>query len=211
MTICTWRWGEKFGQEYVDRLRKAVQRNVKQPYQWRVFHPEMRDAALIKVPGCFCRLRMWDADWQERNFIDDRLVCIDLDTVITGPLDDLFDRDEEFVIMQGGNASNPCPYNGALQMLCAGTNHHVWNNFSIEAASRAPFFEFPDDQGWLSYQLPNAAGWKCGKESGVYVFRKPGWPEDDRLEDGAKLVTFSGWRNPEKFKDLSWVKEHWRD
>lgn len=211
LTISTWAWGNKFSKDYIDRLRESVKRNVKQPYQWRVFHPEARDVHLTKIPGCFCRLRMFDPEWQARNFIDDRLVLIDLDTVITGPLDEVFDRPEPFVIMQGGNAANPCRFNGALQMLRAGAHPEVWNDFSVEAASKVPFYTYPDDQGWIWHKLPDAAGWKCGKESGVYVFRKPGWPVmlDDHMPDGARLITFNGPRSPDKFKDLPWIKEHW--
>jgi hypothetical protein len=148
----------------------------------------------------------------------DRIVNIDLDTVITGEIDPLFDRPEPFVILQGGNASNPNPYGGALIMLRAGAHPEVWTDFSVEAASRVPYFEFPDDQGWIWHKLPNAAGWKCGAGSQVFVFRKPGWPgwankrdshPNDALPKGARLVTFSGGRSPEKFKHLDWVKNNW--
>jgi hypothetical protein len=148
----------------------------------------------------------------------DRIVCIDLDTVITGALDPLFDRPEPFVIMQKGNASNPCPYNGALMMIRAGAHPEVWTDFSLEAAAETAHYEFPDDQGWIWHKIPNAAGWKCGSETGVFVFRKPGWPSFDRkmkrgrddLPKGARLVTFSGGRSPQKYEHLDWVKQNWR-
>jgi hypothetical protein len=150
---------------------------------------------------------------------DDQIVNIDLDTVITGPLDPLFDRPEPFVIMQKGNASNPCPFNGALMMLRAGAHPEVWSDFSLEAAAKTAHYEFPDDQGWLWHKLPKAAGWKCGPETGVFVFRKPGWPSFDRkmkrggddLPKGARLVTFSGGRSPAKYEHLDWIKANWRD
>lgn len=145
----------------------------------------------------------------------DRIVQIDVDTIITGSLDSLFDRDDDFVIMQGGNASNPCPYNGAMWMQRAYTNEHIYSDFSLTAAAKIPYDSFPDDQGWFAHKLPNAAGWKCGRDTGVYVFRKPGWPSfvdasiGDDLPRGARLVTFSGRRTPEGFKHLDWVKRHW--
>jgi hypothetical protein len=136
-------------------------------------------------------------------------VCIDLDTVITGPLDGLFDRPENFIILQGANASNPCPFNGSLMMLRAGARPDVWRDFSLKAAGSVPFFEFPDDQGWLWHKIPDAAGWKAGSESGVYAFQKPGWPKDDRLPADAKIVAFPGWRDPSKFANEPWVRQHW--
>ena len=219
LVVCTWLWGAKYGREYVERLRAGVARHLTQPHKFVVFEPEPEDKHLTEKPGCFCRMRMFSPEWQANKIITDRLVCIDLDTVITGALDPLFDRPEPFVILQGGNASNPCPYNGALMMLRAGAHPDVWSDFSLEAASKVPFDSFPDDQGWLWHKVPNAAGWKTGSEHGVYVFRKPGWPgfsdrrhsiPDDSLPQGARLVTFSGWRNPKTFRHLKWVRENWR-
>jgi hypothetical protein len=228
LTVSTWLWGDKFGIEDVAKLAAGVQRHLTQAHRFVCFsdrafkldgveHGVLSDPWLTQIPGCYARLRMFDPLWQDAWFAD-RLVNIDLDTVITGPLDPLFDRREPFVIMQGGNASNPCPYNGALMMLRRGAHPQVWTEFSVEAASKVPFYEFPDDQGWLWHKSPDAAGWKCGPESGVYVFRKPGWPgyrrigeglPDDSLPRGARLVTFSGWRNPRKFQHLDWVRRNW--
>lgn len=210
LTIGTWLWGDKFNKAHVEKLREGIKRNLKQPFIWKLFRPEARDIALTKIPGCFCRLRMFDPLWQEKNDIDDRLVIVDLDTVITGPLDPLFDRDEPFVIMQGANATNPCPFNGALQMLCAGAHPEVWKDFSLEAARQVPFHSFPDDQGWIHHKVPDAAGWRCGSEYGVYVYQKRGWPADTtQLPAGARLVTFIN-DDPAKLLHLDWVRDNWK-
>lgn len=210
LTVGTWFWGDKFSRDHVSKLREGVKRYLKQPYHWRVFTPELRDRALTKVPGCFARLRMFDPEWQARNGIDDRLVNIDLDTVITGPLDPLFDRDESFVIMQGANAVNPCPMNGALMMLRPGAHPEVWKDFSLEAAKKVPFHSFPDDQGWIWHKIPDAAGWRVGLEHGVYVYQKRGWPagNSETLPVDAKLVTFIN-RDPSQLQHLDWVRENW--
>lgn len=220
LIVSTWLWGAKYGQEYVDRLRESIKRNLKQPFEWRIFTPEPEDATLVGK-GCFCRLRMFDPAWQAKQGIEPgtRIVLIDLDTVITGPLDALFDRPEPYLILHGGNAHNPCPYNGALQMLRAGAHANVWEDFSLEAAAKVPFFQFTDDQGWIWHKLPQAAGWECGPKSGVYVFRKPGWPgwkdirdalHDNAISIDARMVTFSGKRQPADFTHLTWIKDHWR-
>lgn len=212
LTVCTWLWGTKYAPSYVARLQAGVARHLRQHYRFEVFAPHPDDDALLAVPGCFARLRMFDPDWQASVGLHpgDRLVCLDLDTVITGALDPLFDRDEPFLILQGANASNPCPYNGSVTMLRVGHAPQVWTTFSLEAAKQVPFFEFPDDQGWLAAKLPGAAGWTAGPSSGIYAFKKPGWPKGDALPAGARIVAFPGWRDPSRFADLPWVKEHWR-
>lgn len=232
LTVSTWLWGDKFGVEDVAKLVASVRRNLKQPHRFlcvtdRPFFDDMPcectnilDVELTRRKGCFARLRMFDPGWQSTLGITDRLVSIDLDTIITGPLDELFNRPESFVIMQGGNASNPCPYNGAMMMLRPGVHPELWDEFSLEAADQSKYYEFPDDQGWIWTKVPSAPGWKCGKQTGVFVFHKPGWPgwdtvakatPNDALPKGAKVVTFSGWRSPKRFKHLDWVRRHWND
>lgn len=213
--ICTWWWGHKYGKEYPHRLSAGLARNLAQPYRFHVvtdrtvFDCPIWDPDLTEVPGCFARLRMFKPGWQERNGIadGDRVVCMDLDAVITGPLDALFDTDADFSILQGINTTNPCPYNGSLWMFRAGYRPDVWNDFSLEAASRVPFHAFPDDQGWLHHKLPGAASW--GPAEGVYGFKKKGWPSGDGLPKGARFVAFPGWRDPSKFEHLDWIKKNW--
>lgn len=233
LTVCTWLWGTAYGPADVAKLAAGVRRHLKQDYRFvcvtdheeyfsagiwsqrisgEVISTPILDRDLLSTKGCFARLRMFDPEWQEELCADDRIVCMDLDTVITGPLDPLFNRPETFLILQGANAANPCPFNGSLMMLRAGAHPEVWQDFSLEAATadNVAKYEFHDDQGWLWHKLPNAAGWKVGPQSGVYAFQKPAWPKGDDLPTDARLVVFPGWRSPEKFKHLPWVQEHWR-
>lgn len=211
LAVVCWLWGTKYGDDDVHKLRNGIARYLEQKHSFSVMRPAVCDEHLTKVKGCFCRLRMFDPEWQREVFSEDvnRIVCIDLDVVITGPLDPLFNRAENFVILHGANAANPCPVNGSLWMLRPGYRPDVWSDFSLEAAKKVPFYEFPDDQGWLHHKLPNAASWHVGPMSGVYAFQKPQWPKGDGLPSDARLVVFPGWRSPEKFKHLPWVKEHW--
>jgi hypothetical protein len=80
----------------------------------------------------------------------------------------------------------------------------------MDAITKLKRYEFPDDQGWFWAKIPHAATWKVGSSSGIYAFRKPGWPIGDRLPDGAKIVAFPGHRDPAQFTHLPWLKEHWR-
>jgi hypothetical protein len=209
LSIVCWHWGKKYNRHYVERLKTGLEIHIQQEFRFGIFSPEKEDEYLTKIPGCFCRLRMFDPEWQEKHGFKDRIVSIDLDTIITGPLDDLFDRPENFVILQGANAANPCPYNGSIFMLRAGYRPDVWRDFSIKRSQEIKFHEFPDDQGWFWDKMPTAAGWKAGPESGIYAFQKPGWPKGDELPKGCKIVSFPGWRDPGNFLYLEWVRNNW--
>lgn len=229
LVVATYLWGSSFSPLDVEKLAAGLQRNLRQDHRFVVVTDEpmrfdeaqfpaiaipLADRHLLTMPGCFARLRLFDPVFQGRIEIAcgkfDRLACVDLDTVVTGDCDPLFDRPKSFVIMQGGNSSNPNPYGGALMMLRPGEHQEVWSEFSLDAAAQTPHYVFPDDQGWLRAKIPNAAAWKVGRESGVYCYRKPGWPGGDELPAGARMVTFRGNNPPAKHAQLDWVKQHWR-
>lgn len=220
LTFVTYLWGDKYSVEHVQRLRRGVQRNMKADHRFAVVSDDERaidgcepwripseDLYLTKVPGCFARLRLFDPQFLAGHDAE-RVVVLDLDSVITGPLDELFDRQEPFVIFQGANSANPCPYNGSTWLLEAGYRPDVWSDFSVEAAGKVPFYLYPEDQAWFAHKLPGAAGWVSG-ESGMYAYGKRGWPGGDNLPRDARIVTFVGTRDPSQFTHFDWVRRHW--
>jgi len=208
--ITTWHWGKKYGPEYIERLRLGVEKWHRKPYEWRVFKPEPHDVHLTDLPGCLCRLRMFDREWQERQGIQrgDRIVCMDLDSIVTGPIEPFFERDDRFLILRGANSENPNPFNGSLMMLKAGYHEDVWTKFNLEDLhAKARWHHYPDDQAWIWHMLPESSGWKAG--FGIFAFKKPGWPRGDDLPRDARLIVFPGWRDPSQFTHLPWVQQHW--
>lgn len=210
LDLIAFRWGSKYPDIYVDRLHASLRRNLKQEFRFEVCAPEPEDEYLIKIPGCFCRLRAFDPKWQARQGLTGRIVCIDLDVVITGELDPLFDRPEPFVILAGANSSNPCPVNGSVWMLRAGYRPDVWSDFTIARSYQVKYDSFPDDQAWFAAKLPDYASWECGPNSGIYAFQKTTWPKGDALPSNARLVAFPGWRDPSKFTNIDWIRLNWR-
>lgn len=231
LTFVTYLWGDKYGMEDVRKLAAGLRRGIQEPYRFAVItEPQLdlrkrsdgvdvvwlipgEDRYLTKLPGCFVRLRLFDPVWQATHGIGDgdRIVSLDLDNIITGDLHPLFYRPDPFLILKGANAANPCPLNGSVWMLRAGYRPDVWTDFTVEAASKIPFYApaYPGDQEWFHHKMPNASGWQVGPQSGIYGFQKPQWPKGDDLPKDARLVAFFGWRSPEKFKHLPWVQEHW--
>jgi hypothetical protein len=225
LDIITWMWGDKYGMRDIVRLFKAVKNNLRLDHRFHVFSdpdfPHLEgygiQAHKIEDPhlmdrSCYCRLRMFDPRWQQRHAMHGTIVSLDLDVVITGTLDPLFTTSNTFMILQGANATNPCPFNASVMLLKAGYHSEVWDGFTVEKAATVPFYDFPDDQGWIWSKLPQAAGWPVGK-SGIYAFQKPGWPKgnNNALPVNARIVTFIGYRKPEQFTALPWVRKFWTE
>jgi hypothetical protein len=91
----------------------------------------------------------------------ERFVCMDIDCLVTGPLDPLFDRDNSFCIYRGTAPGRP--YNGSMMLLAAGARPQVYEKFNLTEAEKAGQKYIGSDQAWLSYILgPNETTWGVG-------------------------------------------------
>lgn len=223
MTFVTWLWGDKYSSSDVFKLVGGIRRNTRRSHKFVVFTddeklsvPENVEVYPIPNPeladrSCFCRLRVFDPDLQRQYGLGDKIVSVDLDDVIVGNIDPLFDTSEEFMVLKGANAVNPNPFNCSLYMLRAGSLAHVWRDFTVAKAKKAKYHEFPDDQGWIWHVVPRAGGWTVGASSGIYGFKKPGWPVGTWwLPPQARIVAFIGSRKPRDYEKMPWLQHHWR-
>jgi len=224
LTVLTFLWGDRYGVEYVDRLGNALQRHMDVPYRFvcvtdrprilgrSVSHQiPIRDPLLTKLQGCFCRLRVFDPEWQRNDLglaIGDRILVLDLDIVIVGKLAPLLARDEAFIILQGVN-NHRLLFNGSVWLTTAGYRPDVWDDFSVEAASEVPYAIFPDDQSWMEHKLGADAGAYLPERDGVWAFRKKSWPNGIDLPLNARIVAFRGSRDPAQFVNLPFVRRNW--
>lgn len=233
VSVVCWRWSPKpdyrstFGPETVNTLRAMVRRHYRSDVRFICVTddtqgldpgveviPDWKDHVSIpsphggKNPSCYRRLRMFAPDIA--SAFGSRFVSLDLDTVITGDLNPLWDRSEDFVIW--GDTNPRTPYNGSMMMMNAGARPQVWTQFdprtSPKLAMRAGFFG--SDQGFLSYILgPNETKW--GKKDGVYSFRND-LQEAKNIPANCRIVFFHGRHDPWTGfvqTQYPWVKAHY--
>lgn len=155
-----------------------------------------------KLPQCLRRLAMFRPD--AADIFGARFVNMDLDCVVTGSLDPLFDRDDDFIMYRG--TSQTRPYNGSMMLMTAGARSQVYTDFTPEGAAEAGQRFVGSDQAWISHRLgPGEATW--GPEHGVY------WWKQMRNVREPRLVFFPGnlkpWTIAETDAD-KWVVENYR-
>jgi hypothetical protein len=224
LCVVTWLWGTKYSPEYVERLALGVRRHLRTPHRFLVMtdraatfsrgiEPYPLEDPELAGRGCLARLRMFDPGWQDRHGIITRLLCLDLDVVVVGPLDPLLARQEPLLVLRGANMSNPCPLNCSILALRHWAHPELWWDLTPERVASIPHHEFPDDQGWLWHRMPDTPGWELGPTSGVWAMGKgrgdAAWPRSNELPVGARLVAFPGHRDPRQFTHLPWVAQHW--
>lgn len=156
-------------------------------------------------PTCYRRLKLFAPDIGET--LGDRIVWLDLDTVICGDLRPLWNRNEDVVLWK--NPQNLWPYNGAIGMLTAGARPQVWTDFDPDtspAQTQARGYR-GSDQAWLSHKIPGEATWSAA--DGLYYIRNMPRDRKDVLPENARVVFFNGGYAPQDVP-FGWVKEHYR-
>lgn len=107
-------------------------------------------------PNCFRRLAMFRCD--AAKTFGKRFVSLDLDCIIGGQLDPLFDRPEDLVLFKGTSPDRP--YNGSMMLVSAGCRPQLYDRFDQAAADESGARFFGSDQAWLMHCLgPKEATW----------------------------------------------------
>lgn len=133
-----------------------------------------------------------------REMIGEKVLQLDLDTVITGGLDRIVSRSADLVVWRNPSRipyDKPVKpgrpyYNGSVILHRCGTMPEMWARF--DAAN--PPHGVRDTQVWMSNMIgPDAPHWD-GKD-GIYRLARedtPGSGVSGRLPENARIVTFPG-------------------
>lgn len=230
LTILTWYWKQpeaavEYTAHHVNIWADMVQRNITIPHRLvcMTANPDGIDPKVEciapptdfenvripswgpKKPQCLRRLVMFRRD--AASIFGKRFVCMDLDCVVSGLLDPLFEDDVDFKIYRGTAPGRP--YNGSMMMMRAGARPQVYDEFSLEGATEAGRRFVGSDQAWISYKLgPDEAVW--GAEHGVKWWESRG---PNRRTDGVRLMFFPGFMKPWHIVDRNthpFPLEHYR-
>lgn len=179
LTVLTWLWSQPEGRttyttEHVAIWADMVSRNLSMPHrlacvtnEWdlppnveRIDPPgdfeDVQPRWGPRKPNCFRRLVMFRKD--AAKIFGKRFVCMDLDCVVGGQLDPLFDRPEDLVLLKGTIAGRP--YNGSMMLIKAGCRPQVYDDFNQAGADVSGAEFVGSDQAWLAYKLGwNEATW----------------------------------------------------
>lgn len=207
ITVLTWLWKQDrsravYTAEHVNIWADMVRRNLSMSHRIACVTnmPEGIDASveIIGPPGefedietprwnngrplCYRRLAMFRSD--AARLFGERFVCMDLDCVVAGPLDPLFDRPEDLVLFKGTAPQRP--YNGSMMLIRAGCRPQVFRTFDQSGAELSGELFRGSDQAWLAHCLgPNEAIWD--ERDGVYWF---GSKHQRQIKRGEPRVLF---------------------
>jgi len=225
ITVLSWLWSQpqgrtKFTVGHVAIWADMVRRNLSMPHRIACVTDQTVPFGVERIdpprefediqpkwgprkPNCFRRLSMFRRD--AAKLFGERFVCMDLDCVIGGPLDPLFDREDDFIIFKGTHESRP--YNGSMMLLTAGCRPQVYERFDQTGADVSGERFHGSDQAWIAHVLgPNEETW--GEADGVWHFHR--YLQRARKVEPT-ILFFPGKRKPwELAQVFPWMRENYR-
>jgi hypothetical protein len=238
LTICTFLWHDdrakcrniyEFTTHHILRTKRQVDKYLTLPHEFVVVtdtpdilkdEADIRTVKLDKttfVPGTrYAKLMLWRKDIGD--IIGKRIAYIDLDCVITGSLDPVFDRPEDVVLWRNPNygiKNRRGRYNTSIMLLNAGARPHLYDTFNpSKHPKELRKVMGGTDQAWVSTQLSTTDEAYWSSDDGVYGAGRlkdiaPG--VKTTLPDNARIVFFPGPREPgmpEIQKIHPWIKDY---
>jgi hypothetical protein len=162
-------------------------------------------------PQCYRRITLFSPAAAE-IFGADRFVSMDMDCIVTGNIDHLFQMDDDFVMFRGTSGSRP--YNGSMVMMTAGARSQVYTRLMEEGKSLVDAAQkkyLGSDQAIISYVLGRGERvWN--QEEGVY-FWSPKFKRQYRgkVPENMCLLFFPGHPKPWQALEYPYIRDHWHD
>lgn len=214
----------RFTADHVNRLRAMVRRNLKLDHEFICItdDPEGLDEFVKVVPMWadhrdrernYKRLKLLSTEM--RDLIGERILHLDLDTVIMGDITDLVDTDAHAKIWSVPSAGrHGYALNPSMMLFDAGALDHIWRAFDADPEAMAAKVRLAGwtgtDQSIISAMGSDLPTWT--RDDGLLSYRDHVEPRPDKTPpDGALMVGFYGPYNVEQLaRKPNWIWQHWR-
>ncbi|MFU8863385.1 MAG: glycosyl transferase [Rhodobacterales bacterium] len=240
--ICV-KWGTKYGPDYVNKLNSMVARNMTRPYRFVCLtdDPSGIDPQIETHPLPAIGIPAFDAatgwtrlhGWLKVTVFAAPLydltgptLFLDVDIVITGPLDPFFDPPGEFIVIKEWDKRDETG-NTSVFRFTAGAHGDLIAHLAQSLASAQSDYRNEQEfvtsyfsrQGKMSYW---PAAWCVSFKRHCMHRGLMGFFKTARIPEGSKVVVFHGKPNPpeaiigrsgkwyRRVLPVAWVDELWR-
>lgn len=212
ITIACVRTGNKYGIEYVVRLRNMVRRHLPLEHEIICITDQPEQVSGVRmIPLKYPQLDGWWAKmalFEYQCINHHRTVYLDLDTVIVGDLSPLaavsgFAICENFTKL-AGHRDWPCNYGSCVMVLPPYFGAEIWAPFESDMQSVIAACPKGDQQA-IELLYPNADYLQEVLPTGYLIGRRD---FTDEQPVGASLMIFAGKHKPHNTPH-TWLKEAW--
>lgn len=213
--ICM-KWGTKYGPEYVNILAAMVARHLKRPHRFVCLTDDKTgvDPKIERLPLPPCNVphkpetEAWRkiSPWRKVSLFAPQLgdlkgptLFLDLDIIITGPLDPLFDLPGEFCIIHNWTQRDRKIGNSSVFRFTPGAYPQIFEKYNADPDAMANAFD--NEQMYVSHELEDKIVW--WPDAWVKSFKRHCLPRGIKrfllpAKDipGASIIVFHGNPNP---------------
>lgn len=204
--------GHKYPPDYVERLRQAVARHLTVPHEFVCLTDRPGEVACTALPIPLDLESWWGKVALFGDVIDERILFFDLDTVLTGNIDDFARYDGDLALIKPFYRDTG--YASGVMNIAPGAHREVWDRFAKSPREAIAFCARNadpswnnGDQRWLEFTAPGADYWQ-DLLPGQLVSYKIHCRPNGSLPDGARVLCFHGKPDPHEVRD-PWVHAHW--
>lgn len=228
LTVLVFKWHDPAGRHnalytydsgYVNRMANMLRRHLSRPYELvcvtddtagldssiRVIELPSEVAAL---PGEYRKLYVFHRSLAAR--IGARVLMLDLDLVIVGPIDELVARAEPFIAWSCHENTKVGRFNTSVVLMDTGAFHDAWDRFegesSIEEIQRLGYDGW--EQDWVSHVVGERGTRWARRGEGIDSFMEV----RDGFRPTTRIVSFNGRRSPAMTQlqaQFPWITQHW--
>lgn len=213
-TVICIRWGTAYGADYVNRLYRAVMRNVRRPTRFVAFTdpvegldpgvdarpiPPMHLPSGLK-PGPWRKLALWA---EELGGLSGDVLFLDLDVLVTGLLDPFFDAEPGrlMLIRNWTQGRSEGIGNSSVMRFRVGAATHLLRDFEADAVAMS--WRFDNEQIYVTREARMPLGfWPRDWCPSFKHDLLPRWPrylyDPPLLPETARIVVFTGHPRPDE-------------
>ena len=240
VTVLCMKWGTKYGPDYVNRLYAMVTRHLARPFRFVCLTDDAAglrgEVIAAPIPSMPTIAQPKERGWLKiasfspelAPVLDETVLFLDLDVVVMGDLDPLFDHPGAFPMIRDWYHPMRRVGNSSVYRYRPAERHDIFEHFARNADAivrrirneQEYLSEYLQERGELSFWPPD---WCPSFRVGCL----PPWPmrlwQAPRAPVGARVIVFHGEPKPPKaiagrfalglqsYRPAPWVAEHWRE
>jgi hypothetical protein len=223
-TVICMKWGTAYGAEYANTLYSMVSRNTARPLRFVCFTDdasglrgeiEARPLPPIVLPAshqwkAWRKISLWQ--WDLPDLAGD-VLFLDLDVVLTGPIDAFFDFDPgaSYCVIENWTQKGEGIGNTSVFRLRVGAHREVYD--TLTADPEGTVRKFRNSQTFASRTISSMVYWPAPWCVSFKHSLMPRWPmnfvKTAPLPKEARVVCFTGYPNPDHARDGVWPASAW--
>lgn len=216
------KWGDLYHCEYVNKLYNSIKRNTTKDFKFICFTEdtngiseeiECRDFVHKELTGWWNKMYLFSNDLN----ITDRILYFDLDTVITGNIDEFMEFDGNFAILQDlyrvENNKEDTSFGSAIMSWKGGQQNSIWETFASNMAANSAVGG--GDQRYLmaNMNIEHITFWQKYLQRTKLVSYKVKLKDKELKEEllaDVSVICFHGIPRPHEIRNEPWMIEHWK-